>query len=156
MRQNREDLAPDRNGNGERMRVLEFDAADAMMLAHAMMIAANTAMMGGGTGTAERRLRHYRTEFLKLAHPGARHLRREEDIAEIAIAMTDADRWSIHRIKKYSSDSNFAVEVRVGNSSWGAWSVTEQQYREIVAAIEEVAPMSCMRTEVEDQVARRW
>ena len=76
------DLTPlplDENGNGERLRTLVYDSADAPMLRRAMSLASATAMMGGGT-TSIRRLKHYQSEFEKDCHPGAKFMKRENDV----------------------------------------------------------------------------
>jgi len=149
------ELPLDKNGNGDRIRTLEYDIADAPMLAHAMMIAANTAMMCGG-GKAENRLHHYKKQFLDTSPAGAKHLRREEDLCDIAIAMAAADTWSIHRSKRWSSDKDGEALITVGNRRWETWKISDEAYAELVQGLVQIAPCRCERIAREDEIARAW
>lgn len=128
---------------------MEFDRADALMLAHAMLIASNTAMMNRNDQGKDR-LSFYREQFLKLVPAGAHHFRSDEDFAEVAIAMSSHDAWTIHRVYGASYEKKFEAVVTVGKQSWNAWRVDETEFAEIIAAIESVAPLSCQRKEAED------
>jgi hypothetical protein len=155
MARSRKELPIDVTGNGQRMRTIQFDEADALMISHALLIGANTAMMHPRChGSAEQRLRHYMSQFLKLAPPGARHFDSGETIAEIAIAMNSAENWSIRRVKARSWSSDFGAEVAVGDITWSVWRVTEDQLEEMITAIETFAPLTCVRVDLPDKVER--
>jgi hypothetical protein len=154
-KRSRDELPIDATGNGHRMRTMQFDEADALMISHALLIGANTAMMHSACrGSAEQRLRYYRRQFLELVPPGAMHFDADETIAEIAIAMSAADTWSIRRVKERSWSSNFGAEVTVGKITWPVYRVTEEQLTEMIAAIEAFAPLNCTRVDTEDKVLR--
>ena len=139
----REEITLDTEGNGERIRSLEFDIADAPMLRHAMSIAVATAMMCSGA-QAQARLRYYQRKFTELCPPGYQHLRREEDLSEIAIAMNDAPTWSIEFEARPWRDEGEAI-IRVGSRSWSVWSISRPNLEQLTSCINAIAPLSCMQ-----------
>jgi len=155
MGKNLESLPIDENGNGERLRTLTFDIADAAMLYHAAMIATTTVGMGGG-GKAEERMRYYKSKFLEACPAGHKHFKREEDIANIAIVMMDADQCTIQRIKEYSRSPKQSFEIKIGNKKWDNWNLTEEDVGEVIACLKEIAPLTCEITELETKVESKW
>lgn len=150
MRKSKSDPLPiDLGGNGSRIETMEFDRADALMLAHAMLIAANTAMLNRND-QGKNRLSFYREQFLKLVPAGAHHFRSDEDFAEIAIAMSSHDVWTIHRVHGAYYEKKFQAVVTVGKKSWYAWRVDDAEFAEMIEAIKSIAPFSCQRKDAED------
>jgi len=153
------DLTPlplDENGNGARLRTLVFDSADAPMLKRAMSLAAATAMMSGGT-TSIQRLKHYQAEFERETHPGAKFMRRETDVTEIAIIATAVPTWSVHRLFRETWSKEFTGVVTVGTRRFESeYSINEAQFEAIIEMLTEVLPLSCERVDAEDVPAKRW
>ncbi len=139
----KDECALDAEGNGARIHTLEYDIADAPMLRHAMSIAVATAMIGGG-GQSQARLRYYQRKFAELCPPGYQHLRREEDLSEIAIAMNDASDWSIEHKKRSWSDEGEAI-IRVGHQTWSVWNITTAHLEQLASCIDTISPLGCRR-----------
>jgi hypothetical protein len=149
------ELPIDESGNGERLRTLTFDFADAAMLYHAAMIGGNTVLMCGG-GKAENRMRYYQNKFREACPPGFEHFKREEDIAVIAIAMMDAERCTFQKIKRWPDDKEAKVEIAIGDRKWGNWGLTLEQCDEMLSCLKAICPMSCEIEVLEDQIKRGW
>ena len=148
---NGEELPVDQSGNGERLRTLTFDFADAAMLYHAASIAASTIMMCGG-GKAQARMLHYRAKFLEACPPGYQHFKHEEDIANIAIAMLDADKCTFQRIRKSYRDQTYDVAVQIGEKKWSSnLGIEHAETNEMLNCLKAIAPMNCEIEELEDK-----
>lgn len=141
-----ESLPVDKDGNGARLRTLTFDEADALMLANAMLIASNTAMMGQAD-KAQARLNHYRDQFLALCPAEARLFRKGTDVAEIAIAMATAPSWRVTRERPtWRSFGGTQVVVHVQDAAWHTSDdADDETYEAICRMLENIAPMSCVR-----------
>lgn len=141
-------------GNGRRMRTIEFDEADAPMLAAAMRLAAGTALTyGASQARARQRFKHYRELFLKFAPPEAGMFQEEETWCEIAIAMDDADSFSVTWGKgRWPDYDQGRAIVTVGDRSWATGysvKVTQEDSVRLAAALSEMAPIGCeLRTPV--------
>ncbi|MBS7671674.1 hypothetical protein [Croceicoccus gelatinilyticus] len=142
MRPRREELPLEAEGNGERLRQIEFDQADAPMLLHALIIGANTALMCGGR-QATQRMAYYARLIRDLCPPGHEHLRREEDLCEIALAMREAPHWSFTFAPERWRSNGEAI-IRVGKKAWtSAYMITQPQADELRGCIEAIAPLTC-------------
>lgn len=153
------DLSPldiDRSGNGSRIMTLEFDAADAAMLAYAVSVAASTAMMSKSP-EAMRRLIHYKELFRRIAPPESRLLDRETDLCEIVIASARAEGWTIHRIREHEWSSSFRAVVTVADRTFVSASlVGEPDFVRIQTMVEGLMPMTCPRTGRADEIGSPW
>lgn len=152
-----EDTVP--RGNGRRMRTVEIDLADAPMLAGAMRLAAGTALMyGHSQAKARERFQRYRAMFKELSPPEAFLFDNEEDWCEIAIAMDGAPdfevTWEKGRWPDY--DKGHAC-VRVGDRAWHIRreTITAERSEAIGAALEDIAPMTCVRVRKEPDEDRK-
>jgi len=149
------ELPIDESGNGERLRTLTYDFADAAILWSAAMIGANTILMCSG-GKAENRMRYYQQKFREACPPGFEHFNREEDIANIAIMMMDADKCTFQRIKRWSSDKDAAVEITIGEKKWNNWSKPLKECEEMLTCLRAICPMTCEIEVLDDKVEGRW
>lgn len=143
------------SGNGGRIESLRFDIADAAVLMHAMMIAGNAAMMGSSS-KVEGRIRYYQRKFLEACPPGYQHLRREEDLSDIAIAMIDSKTWSIHRSRQYRSSTEGKTVITVGDKRWSTSELTPEQHDELKACINAIVPLDCEQVERDDEIKTNW
>jgi hypothetical protein len=150
----RHELPIDEKGNGERLKTLTFDFADAAMLYHAVLIGKNTVMMCGG-GKATDRMQYYERMFREACPPGYQHFRREEDLANIAIAMMDADACLVKATRRYQSSDEHEVDVIIGKRKWNVSRLGNDQLTEIVSCLKAIAPMNC-EVNVEEEVTSRW
>lgn len=156
MPDDRSPLPIDTSGNGARLRTIEFDEADAFMLARAMMIASNTALMSGGH-VALRRLNHYRDQFLALSPDDAKLLDQDTDLCEIAIAVASHPAWTIHRIREREWSRTFRVVVSVAGDRWKSSNlVGDTEFDAIKALVESIAPPGCIHEEREDTIGSPW
>lgn len=155
MGKNLEPVPINENGNGERLRTLTFDIADAAMLYHAAMIAVTTVGMCGG-GKAAERMRYYKSKFLESCPAGFKHFKREEDVANIAIAMMDAKQCTVQRIKEYSKSPKQSFEIIIDKRKWDNWNLTEEDVNEAIACLREIAPLTCEIVELETKVESQW
>lgn len=134
-------------GNGRRMRTIEFDEADAPMLAAAMRLAAGTALAyGESQARARQRFKHYRQLFLKFAPPEAAMFQDEETWCEIAIAMDHADFFQVTWKKREWPNEGGRATVIVGDRAWTtgySTKVTPEDSDRLVAALSEMAPVGC-------------
>lgn len=142
-----EPLAPS-TGNGRRMRTIEFDEADAPMLAAAMRLAAGTCLTyGERQAKARARFQHYRRLFLDLAPREAALFRDEEDWCEIAIAMDTADFFEVSWMKgEWPDYDKGRAIVRVGDRSWQtgySTAVTQEASIRLTVALGAMAPVNC-------------
>lgn len=139
-------LPLDEEGNGARLRTLTFDSADAYMLARAMMLASNTAMMSQAND-AQARLKYYRDQFLSLCPPEAKLFRQNTDVCEIAIAMSKESQWTIARERpEWRNWGGAPAVVRVGSGRWQTGEdVDDATFDAIIAMLDEMAPMNCVR-----------
>lgn len=153
------DLTPlplDASGNGTRLRTMTYDAADAPMLAYAMSLAASTAFVCNGK-TSINRYKHYQGEFAQEAHPGAKFLKRETDLCEIAIIASAVPTWSIHRRQNQTWSRDFTGVITIGTRTFESdYSIDEEKYQAIIAMLVEVLPLTCERVDAEDVEAKRW
>ena len=137
--------------NGRRMRTIEFDEADAPMLAAAMRLAGATCMAyGAPQAKARERFKHYRTLFMAFAPPEASLFQEEETWCEIAIAMDDAPTFSVEwKRDSYLYEGKGRIVVRVGNRAWetGHERVEESATELLAAALARMAPSGCERTD---------
>lgn len=143
-----------KSGNGSRIRSIEFDLADAPVIAHALMIAANVAMMGQ-TEDSEARLRFYRDQFLAVAPPGHKHLKSEEHLCDIAIQMDQSPTWSIHRMNERWSEKGYSI-ITVGEHAWETYNLTMDEHEALSNCIASIAPLSCEKVEREDEKQKRY
>ena len=155
MKRDMSELPIDESGNGERLRTMTYDFADAAMLYHAMLIGGNTVLMCGG-GKAEQRMRYYQNRFREACPPGFERFKREEDIANIAIAMMDAERCTFQRIKNYSSDKDASVKITIGEKTWDNWSKPLSECDEMLSCLKAICPMTCEIEVLEDKIERGW
>ena len=149
------ELPVDESGNGERLRTLTYDFADAAILFSAAMIGANTIMMSG-RGKAENRMRYYQQKFREACPPGFEHFSREEDIANIAIAMMDADRCTFQLMKRWSSDKDASVEIRIDGQKWTSWSKKLEECDAMLGCLRAICPMNCEIEVLEDKIEKGW
>lgn len=137
-------------GNGRRMRTIEFDEADAPMLAAAMRLSSATALMYGvSQERARERYQHYRALFMQFAPPEAAMFRNGQDWCEIAIEMdTAADFELIWTRASWPDHAKGKVSVRVGDRVWrtDAEAMSREGMEPLAAALEAMAPAGCMRT----------
>jgi len=154
-RKQEEPLPIDRQGNGSNIHTLEFDIADAPMLAHAVLIGRNTVMMCAG-GKATQRMDYYLQKLMEVCPPGYKHLNREEDLCNIVVAMTQASSWSIWRKKKWENDKEGKTIIKVGDKLWSTWVITNEAHDEVISCLVAVAPMNCEREEAENEIERSW
>lgn len=150
------ELPVDESGNGERLRTLTFDFADAAMLYYSTMIGGNTVLMCGG-GKAEQRMRHYQNKFREACPPGYQHFKREEDLANIAIMMMDAEKCTFQKVKNYSSSKEMEARVVIGDKIWGSeWNLSAEQADEMLSCLRAICPMTCEIEVLEDEIKRGW
>lgn len=149
------ELPVDESGNGERLRTLTYDFADAAMLFAMARLGAATIMMCG-SGKAENRMRHYQQKFREACPPGFEHFKREEDIANIAIAMMDAEKCTFQRVKRWSSDKDASVEIRIGDKKWDNWSKPIEECDAMLSCLEAICPLSCEIEVLEDKIEKGW
>ncbi len=139
---------PPAQGNGRRMRTIEFDEADAPMLMAAMRLAAATAYTyGPDQRRAVQRLQHYQALFLAFAPTEAAMFGSECSWAEIAIAMDGADAfvvsWSEGSWPDYAKGT---ATVAIGDRTWETGygkGITRDHAIRLARALEEMAPMDC-------------
>lgn len=145
-------------GNGRRMRTIEFDEADAPMLAAAMRLAAGTALMyGGRQEKARERFQYYRQLFLQIAPPEAAMFRDEEDWCEIAIAMDDATSFDVAwKEGEWPHRDQGRATVIVGDRVWETGygnSVTREDSVRLARVLAEMAPLGCdLKTPIDTDV----
>ena len=135
-------------GNGRRMRTIEFDEADAPMLAAAMRLAAGTALTyGEAQARARQRFKHYRELFLQFAPPEAAMFKDEETWCEIAIAMDHAESFEVSWEKgQWPEYENGRATVTVGRHAWAtgySTRVTREDSVRLAAALSQMAPIGC-------------
>jgi hypothetical protein len=141
-------------GNGRRMRTIEFDEADAPMLAAAMRLAAGTALTyGEAQARARQRFKHYRELFLQFAPPEAAMFQDEETWCEIAIAMDHADCFEVAWEKgRWPDYGQGRATVTVGRRAWATGysvKVSREDSVRLATALSEMAPIGCeLRTPV--------
>lgn len=128
-------------GNGSNIVPMDLDEADFLMLAAGLAIARNTAMMCGGEDSA-RRLEFYRQQIEAKLPAGAKHVSREEALAEAIYAIREAGWWS-HVLRKSHSWSDTGESlIKCGEKVWSFnWSSTVQMHEEIVDAVRQLSPM---------------
>lgn len=137
--------------NDRLKRTLEFDLTDAPMLAHAMRIAACTALMCGHKD-AQKRLDQYQAFLAQLVPPEAKHFE-EEVWAEIGMALGEAksfrvtlckDSWRNHqwvregRIVVHVDDRTFDASKGFERFGWDA-----PELKAVFKMLTELAPMGC-------------
>lgn len=152
------DLTPlpiDESGNGSNIVQVSFELADLPMIISALQIGRNTVMMCGG-GKAEKRMNFYVEMVKKLAPAGWEHFQREEDIANIALAMAENPEWSIHQKKRWKSDKKGESVVTVGKMRWETWSTTDEEHAQMIACLQAIAPLTCDQVEKENEYDKSW
>lgn len=153
------DLDPlplDESGNGNRLRTLVYDEADAPMLMYAMSLAAGTALVCEGR-TSINRLKHYQAEFAKTAHPAAEFMDRNTDLCEIAIIASAVPKWSIHRVRHNTYSNDFMAVVTIGTRTFKSeYTIDEKKFEAIITMLIETLPLSCERIAADDVPAKRW
>ena len=147
-------LPIDESGNGERIKSLSFDFADAAMLYHAVLIGGNTVMMGNG-GKALQRMRYYEEKFREACPPGYKHFRREEDIANIAIAMMDAEKCHVIRTRRYSDSTEGELKIKAGKVAISTFVLKNEFLEEAIECLRLICPITC-EIEIEDVIERGW
>lgn len=154
----RPDLRPldiDRSGNGQRVRTLEFDLADAVMLAHAVSVCGAEAMLSQAPA-ALRRLQHYKEFFLSLLPEDAKLFDRDTDLCEIAIMAQDSETWTIHRVREHTwSDGRVVVTVG-GRRFVSSWIHKAEAVDRMAAVVELLMPVTCVRVPKEDEDGYPW
>jgi len=131
-------------GNGENIVSIEFDRADALIIVHAMQIAANTAMMCGYPD-AEARFRHYQEVFTALVPKGAVHLRSEEAFTEIILAIRDKKVWRAEESSARAFQDKIDGDIIVGDRRWATkLFLTRAEYKDLLDAIISMAPMDAV------------
>lgn len=146
----------DRSGNGSRISTLEFDEADAFMLAHAMSIAVNMAMMSHAP-EALRRLQHYKALLREIAPPDAKLLDRDTDLCEIVIASARAPHWTIHRVREREWSREFRAVVTVDDRTFTSASlIGDEEFGRIASMLERMVPLTCPRAERADEIGSPW
>jgi hypothetical protein len=137
-------------GNGRRMRTIEFDEADAPMLAAAMRLASATALMyGASQERARERYQQYRRLFLQFAPPEAAMFRNAQDWCEMAIEMDTAPDFElIWKPEGWPNQAKGRVSVRIGERVWrtDADPMLREGMEGLAAALEAMAPAGCIRT----------
>jgi hypothetical protein len=113
-------------------------------------------MMGCGGPKVEGRMRHYQRMFLEVCSKGYEHLRRAEDLCDIAIAMIDAETWSIHRKMRWRSETEAPSIITVGEKTWDTSTIEKQAHDELVACLQAIAPLDCTQVEHEDELQHSW
>lgn len=136
-------------GNGERIRHIAIDTADASALFYALSLGANTAMLCGHYD-AEARLRYYADIVRQLAPAGARFFSRKETLCEIVIAMGENEAWTMLR-QKHRFRDKLDVSVSVGPQIWDvARDLDDEHADEIEACLQALAPMTCQQIDWAD------
>lgn len=144
------------DGNASRLRSIEFDEADALMIASALLIATTTARMGGGTESA-RRLAHYRQQFLSFVPASADLLDRRTDVCEIAIAADASPEWTLHRVRDDRWRDTYKAVITIGDRYWlSKYDCDDAKFEAIAKLVETIAPFSCVRGEREDEIGNIW
>ncbi len=146
----------DTSGNGERLRTLVYDAADAPMLMSAMRTGAARALMDNAPN-AIARFRHYQQEVAAETHPAAGLMRRSTDLCEIAVIGTAVDEWRIRRLLVHSWSNTFRAEIILGRRTFSTESgLDDDAFRQVVEMVQAVLPLTCERVECEDVVGSAW
>ena len=129
-------------GNGSNIMPFDFDEADFLMLAAGLSIARNTAMMCGGPDAA-RRLEYYRLQFVEKLPASAKHVSREETLAEAIYAIRETGWWSDVHHKQYSWSKSGETLIKSGDKVWSFnYSTSPEEHQEILDAVRQLAPMS--------------
>lgn len=152
------DMTPlpiDESGNGERLRTLTYDYGDAAMLWATALLGANTVMMCGG-GKAENRMRYYQEKFREQCPPGFEHFKREEDIANIAITMMDAEKCTFQRVRRWRGDKDAVTRIAISGKTWENWSKPDADNEKILECLRAICPMGCEIEVLEDEVQKGW
>jgi hypothetical protein len=155
MRKNTDPFPIKVQDNASNIVSVNFDLADLPMVVSALLIGANTVMMCAG-GKAENRMRYYYETIKKLAPPGWEHFDREEDIANIVIAMQENPTWKIYQKKIWKSDKKGTTIIEVGKFKCDVWSATDEEHAEIVSCLRSLAPLSCEQEETESIYERNY
>ena len=137
-------------GNGRRIRTIEFDEADAPLLMAAMRLSASTARLyGTNQRKAMARLKYYQQIFMSFAPPESRFFSEEADWCEIAIEMENASGFSVEWEKGSWPDyEKGRATVTIGKRKWSTSyhdKITQEQAEKLAEVLEEMAPAGCLR-----------
>lgn len=155
---NKEPLPVDKQGNGSRIKTLEFDEADAYMLMRALSIAVNTAMMCSGKESVQR-LTYYKEQLRQFAPSCANRLRRPEDLCEIAILATTVETWSVYRVRERQWSSRARTVIKIGNRFFASSDLFDDEstyHQEIVDMIKNIVPLTCSKEDHDDVIGNPW
>lgn len=143
-------IALTEQGNGPRRRSIEFDQADAYMLARAMVTASGVGLMSG-SATGLRRLKYYRDLFLEMAPGAAKLFARDADVAEIVMAMDTEATWSSVRVREYRWNREMRTIIKCGKRQWQSRDqISEEAHNSIIAMLCDLSPLSCTHTSLPD------
>lgn len=137
--------------NGQNTRILQFEETDAPVLVHALIIAANTALMCGKP-LAQKRLQQLRKALEQFVPEPAKDFD-PEDWCEMGLAMVSAERVHVfYDVPDWARTTNTwmrekNLRITIGKRSW----CSEKRYgtdpdgpREaLVAVLEEIVPLGC-------------
>lgn len=145
---------------------VEFHEGDALMLVHAMLIAANTAWMCGYPGARDR-FNEYRAKFEEHV-PAISRIFDEEAWAELIMALQTVDSYEIEFTRDWRSkwgapaeEESGEVKVKVGDKTWKSTlfgKVGEEDFKrkhlaQLVQTLDVLAPMDCKATITEGKKA---
>lgn len=142
----REPLPINRKGNGSNIQTIEFDIADAPMLASAIAIGRNTVLMsseGKNKYNAIGRMNYYLQKLLDVCPPGHKHLRGSEELCNIIIEMAMSESWSIWQKKRWLSSSEGKTCIKIGEQYWETYIITDEDHAELKACLHSLAPVEC-------------
>lgn len=152
-----EEIPVDKSGNNSKIRTLDFEEADAYMLARALSLAASTALMCGGRSSIGR-LRHYKSKLMEFAPEGSDLFDRDTDLCEMSICSTASPGWSIYRVRENEWSNRFRVVVEVGTRKFKSNGLLESEndfikMREIV---KDTVDLKCEQIEKPDIIGNVW
>lgn len=137
--------------NGRNRRTLEFDLADAPMLARALSVGACTAMLDGRKD-AQRRLETYRDLVAQMV-PAEADLFDEEVWAEMGMALAKGGSWSVG-VTQAPWDKRWLgsgpICVKVGRREWlsqgiDRYRIDAPEIEAVAGVIADLAPMDSVR-----------
>lgn len=131
--------------NGRRLKTLQYDEADAPMLASALRLGANVAFCGQNDG-ARARMKQYARAVMEHVPPEADFFNMQDVWSEIMMAIDASPSFEV-RWKRADYGVKGTAEVVVGKRSWRTdlGSVTKDGAEALGDALERLAPMECVR-----------
>lgn len=142
--------------NKRHMRTLEYDVADAPMIAEALMLAVTRAMIGG-TKDAMKRMKAYEDFVLQMVPEPVRIFDACE-WAEMGMALSTAKTWGVGLIHREWEDGwrgDGPIAVYIDDQLWrseggrvGGYREGEPLIEQVAAVLADLAPMDCERVDI--------